>query len=173
MRVPRRSRVVGVATAAMIFLFATPAFADVRYQCGDGATYKQAIISVSSGFAHLPEADQPYHRGRVRAHPTWASECSNLWSVSEVIDYYIATYADKLVSGNWDQCSSKVKGWGGGVLGSDDWWVALVQNWTWYSGSGSCQWGTYTIRSRALGKAQYDDGHIWSRWTYANSHAHI
>jgi hypothetical protein len=171
----RGSRAVGAATAAatLILLFATPAYADVKYSCGDTGTYMNAILSVSSGFAHRPEADQPYHRGRARAHPSSKTLCSDLWSVSEVIDHYIATYADKLVSGSWDECSSKVKGWGGGTLHSGDWWVALIQNDTWYSGAGSCQWGTYSIRSRALGKAQYNNGHIWSRWTYATSHPHI
>jgi len=159
-----------LATFAFLLTTATPASADDYQQCIDGPLHDQAYISVWTILNH--SASPHLHKGQVRAHVTYQGTCGDI-SVDQVIDYYITTFADKLVSGSWNQCSSKSNGWLGHGLGFAQWWSVTKQSTDWYSGAGSCQWGQYTVRSRAQGKAQYIDGHIITSWAYNVGHPHI
>jgi hypothetical protein len=97
--------------------------------------------------------------------------CSGALNGEEDRDQYIATYADNLVNGRWNLgCSKKIKGWKGDTNGD---WEVLVANGTWYTGSGSCKWGTYTLRSRAIQKTLYADGHVITSTAISSSHPHI
>lgn len=167
--VVRLGLLVAISMAFLPIVVAT-AYADDYIRCLDGPLHDEAYISVRTILNH---SDSPHlHKAAVRAHTTSGTVCSE-WSVSQVVDYYVATYADKLVSGSWNQCSSKSNGWLGSGLGYGAWWSVTKQSTAWYSGAGSCQWGQYTVRSRALGKAQYQDGHIITAWAYNSGHPHI
>lgn len=93
-----------------------------------------------------------------------------LGSRTEDRDQYIATYADNLINGSWNNCSSKIKGWKGDTDGD---WEVLVANGTWYTGPGSCKWGTYTVRSRSIQKTEYVDGHVITSTAVNPGHPHI
>jgi hypothetical protein len=120
---------------------------------------------------HPGGGSYPFHRG-VSSVEYWFSSCSSgAGHFSEPIDQYIATYADNLISGSWHNgCSSKIKGWEGNA--NDD-WIVTVANGTWYTGTGSCTWGTYTLRTRAIQKTQYVDGHVITSTAVNDSHPHI
>jgi hypothetical protein len=159
-----------LSVAALLALTIQPAYAGDYQTCVDGSRHDDAIISVKTILNH--SASPHLHKGEVRAHATYGSACSP-YAVSQVVDYWITTYADKLVSGSWNNCSSKSNGWLGHGLGYGVWWTVTKQSTAWYSGAGSCQWGQYTVRSRAQGKAQYKDGHIITAWAYNPGHPHL
>jgi hypothetical protein len=127
--------------------------------------------SATTELDHPGGGSFPFHRATSSVE-FWFAACSaGTTHGTEAVDQYIATYADNLISGSWNNgCSSKIKGWKGDA--NDDWEV-LVANGTWYTGPGSCNWGTYTLRTRGIEKVQYVDGHVITSTVVNDSHPHI
>ncbi len=169
------SRTIQAAACAAVFVTALvvptgTALAHKNSACHE-ENHDNAQGSADTQLDHPGGGSYPYHRGVSSVEAWFAVACSGAVTPSEPQDQYIATYADKLVSGTWQNgCSSKIKGWKGDPYND---WEVLVANGTWYTGPGSCQWGTYTLRSRAIEKVQYLDGHVITSTAVNGSHPHI
>lgn len=167
-------RIIRAAACAAVFVTALgipqgTALADKKSTCHE-VNHDNNQGSSDTQLDHPGGGSFPYHRGISSVEFWFSAACSGALHGSEPQDQYIATYADRLVSGSWQNCSSKIKGWKGNPDGD---WEVLVANGTWYTGPGSCQWGTHTLRSRAIEKVQYTDGHVITATAINGSHPSI
>jgi len=169
------SRITRAVLFAAVLVAATvvpagPALAHAYISCHE-VNHDNQQGSSETQLDHPGGGSYPYHRG-VSSVEFWVQPCSSGGTNgTEDRDQYIATYADNLISGSWHNgCSSKIKGWKGNTDGD---WIVLVANGTWYTGAGSCKWGTYPLRSRSVQKTLYADGHVITSTAINASHPHI
>lgn len=158
-----------VASLMFGVLVAAPALADDPMHCQEGlhdSSQNQVVTILNHSWT------PNMHRAAIHTGPDWAY-CDGPYVARNIVDVYIATYADKLVNGSWKNCSKNVRGWRGANVGWNELYVATVQNTDWYSGPGSCQWGQNRVRSRGFGKSQFQDGHILKTWSFNPGHAPI
>lgn len=167
-----RQAVLSLALGCLIVSFVvTPvALADSKVQTTETKDHDSSKLCAKATLDH-PSGEPAFYMGQSAGRGRYNSCDSH--GGNNVVDVYIAGYADRLSNGKWSNCHKYVRGWTGSNPGWGEWRTAKVQNTSWYSGTGSCRWGTYTLRARAFGKARMADGHILKKWAYSGGHGSI
>lgn len=150
------------------WLAAPPALGDTYQRCAE-SNHDSSQVTASAILQHNPD---PYYYASTETSPDYAA-CPNNLVATNVVDVYVARYADRLKDGSWSNCHKYVKGWRGANVGYGELWSTWSSTTGWAIGDGSCQWRTYKVRIRGLGKAQFKDGHVVSAWAYTPGHPHI
>lgn len=162
-----------LALAVGLTLFpATPAAAHIVEACNWQAHHGGTNPAKVKVKARINDPDTgPYANGYSGTDndDIWTTCFGTPDGTSETTDVYIAAYTDKLVSGTYYNCASKVMGWRGTDAGPG-WWIANIPT---AKLMNDCSFGTRPVRVRALGKGQWVDGHVLSLWTYTSAHPAI
>jgi hypothetical protein len=156
-------------------LLVTPANAHTvdRDACGKHDS-SQVMAHAELSDTPLVSGSPKYASGRMRTSHQWTYCGSGGGIANNINDVWMGLYVQNRYSGSWNGCWSRVPGWRGANTGFEDWYGTSTPNDTsWYSGTGSCHWGQFALRSRTIAKALFEDGHIERTWAFTPKHDKI